>query len=167
VDTRYVIWGEAYHLFQSHPVLGIGMGNFREKYDPNVIHISSGAVDVHNLYLQLLTETGVIGLAVFLLLCGNLLKRHLKLMRQFPIGSLVYASSFAMLAVLLAVLIHGVVDFLFIGSTEFGAAFFIMLALCQSADRLIDSNKARAQYAPELRRRNTPFKAANSGAAAV
>jgi hypothetical protein len=49
-----------------------------------------------------------------------------------------------MLAALLSVLVHGFVDFLFIGSTEFGSAFVILLALSQRAEHLVDSPRARA-----------------------
>jgi O-antigen ligase len=137
VGERYLIWAEAWGIFVQHPVMGIGMGNFRDTYDPNAIGEEPGQVDTHNLYLQLLTETGVVGFIVFLVLAGHVLRRNIRNLRAFPYDSVGYASSFAALGAMLSVLIHGMVDFLFIGSTEFGAAFAVTLAISAAVDHRI------------------------------
>lgn len=134
VGERLLIWAQAWELFVEHPVTGIGLGNFRESYDPVAIAEDPGKVDAHNLYLQFLTETGIVGFAVFLFLAGHILRRNLRNLKRFPLESVGYASSYAALAAMLSVLIHGMVDFFFIGSTEFGAAFAIVLALSAAVD---------------------------------
>ncbi|WP_109488725.1 O-antigen ligase family protein [Occallatibacter savannae] len=134
VATRYLLWAEAGQMFLSHPVTGIGVGNFRESYDPEAVAEDPGKVDVHNLYLQLLTETGVIGFASFVVLSGHIFRRAARNLKQFPAHSVAYAVSYAALAGMLSVLIHGMVDFFFIGSTEFGAAFGTLLAIFAAID---------------------------------
>lgn len=135
VATRYLLWAEAGQMFVAHPVTGIGLGNFRETYDPAVVEEDPGKVDVHNLYLQLLTETGIVGLIVFLVLAGHVLRRASRNLKQFPATCVAYAVSYAAMAAMLSVLIHGMVDFFFIGSTEFGAAFATILAMFAATDR--------------------------------
>jgi O-antigen ligase len=129
VNTRYLIWDSAWGMFLQHPVLGIGMGNFRESYDPNTLGIEAGAVDVHNLYLQLLTETGVIGFGAFAALVASLFVKSFGNMKRYRRSSIEFMASYVEMAVISSVLIHGAVDFLFIGSTEYGAALMIVLAL--------------------------------------
>jgi O-antigen ligase len=69
------IWQVAWTIFKRHPLNGIGINNF-EAVEPHYA-LSSGTLSrveiitehphlVHNVYLQLLTETGIIGFAFFL-----------------------------------------------------------------------------------------------------
>lgn len=72
---RQDLWTVAWRVFDQHPVTGVGVGNFqvvepRYVLQPgNITHvtlISETPKIVHNVYLQLLAETGVIGLIAFL-----------------------------------------------------------------------------------------------------
>lgn len=59
-------------LFRSAPLLGIGTGNYPERYASDDYRFVSGRGDeprpLHNIYLQYATETGVVGLMTFLML---------------------------------------------------------------------------------------------------
>ncbi len=55
----------AWQLFLQNPIFGIGWGDFRTSVVGNVTHITE--LDTHNIYLQLLSETGVIGFIAFML----------------------------------------------------------------------------------------------------
>src|SRR5262249_46848070 len=70
---RLLFWGFASTLFLSSPVVGVGYGNFRALYD--IPGVASGIFDVHNLYLQLLAETGLIGFAAFLATIVHLMRK--------------------------------------------------------------------------------------------
>ncbi len=64
-NGRSRLWSWAIELIRREPWLGIGWGDFR-----TTIGGVSGIVselDVHNIYLQLLCETGVIGFTIFAL----------------------------------------------------------------------------------------------------
>jgi O-antigen ligase len=75
---RADIWTVAAHAFKRHPVAGIGAGNFtivEQQYAVDVNQNLPQAFDViqlhepvHNTYLQVATELGVIGLISFLLM---------------------------------------------------------------------------------------------------
>lgn len=77
---RSDLWHVAWRIFQDHPILGVGLNNFRAvsaDYTREAGQLKSVflLVDsphlVHNVYLQLLAETGVVGLGLFLCLMGG------------------------------------------------------------------------------------------------
>ncbi len=77
---RIDLWGAAWHGFRAHPWFGIGAGNFPHQVI-DLLQATPGVNDsaayiphigrvVHNSYLGMLTELGIVGLAIFLLLIG-------------------------------------------------------------------------------------------------
>jgi len=87
-DTRWEIWSAAVQVFLANPFLGAGINTFGDAYRDLGTTLSMGLIPhPHCVYLQALAETGVVGLAVFLLfLLGSLycmvkplwLRRHLR-----------------------------------------------------------------------------------------
>ncbi len=67
VVVRQQLNTSAIHLWRVSPIVGIGLGNFLVKL-PEALPIRSVYFlqPVHNIYLLLLSETGVVGLGVFL-----------------------------------------------------------------------------------------------------
>ena len=85
-DSPYgVIWHSAIDIIRDHPITGIGMGNFRlicpdSKYGPDDakgLGYSRCASHPHNIYLEWLTEGGIIGLTGFILAMFFVLRRLL------------------------------------------------------------------------------------------
>jgi O-antigen ligase len=75
-NGRSDLWTIAWEMFVDHPVQGVGLDQFRVESKEYVREVGNlEAVNlvvedphiVHNTYLQLLAETGIIGLALFLL----------------------------------------------------------------------------------------------------
>ena len=59
-NHRWTWWGEAWELFIDHPVLGVGAGSFGVAHKQ--VRVSElDAVEPHNLPLQFLAETGLVG----------------------------------------------------------------------------------------------------------
>lgn len=58
-NGRSGLYAFAYSQFLAHPVFGIGWGQFRENVVGTVTLMTE--LDTHNIYLQLLCETGMIG----------------------------------------------------------------------------------------------------------
>ncbi|MGH1477279.1 MAG: O-antigen ligase family protein [Geminicoccales bacterium] len=77
---RYgVIFVRAFDVWRDNPVTGVGLKNFRQTCDvPNFDH--KGPVDTwcfthpHNPYMELLAETGIVGLLLFFLMIGLVLR---------------------------------------------------------------------------------------------
>lgn len=66
---RFTLYEEAISLFLEHPLIGAGWSGFRFYYNTVVLGSDSfAASDVHNIYIQVLCETGIIGFSVFLLI---------------------------------------------------------------------------------------------------
>lgn len=60
-NGRIAIYEKAIELWKSNPIYGIGWGNFKYSISESIWY---SGFDVHNCYLQILCETGIIG-AVF------------------------------------------------------------------------------------------------------
>ena len=69
----------ALSIIKEHPFLGIGLGNFVWEIR-QMLHLLAGWLHqpVHNLYLLIAAETGLIGLVLFLMFIFQLLKRFIK-----------------------------------------------------------------------------------------
>jgi O-antigen ligase len=77
---RLLVWKGAVQNFIEAPILnklfGVGFGNFYTmKYSFRLLEGNNYASGGHNNYLHVLTETGIIGLMVFLILFGFILVR--------------------------------------------------------------------------------------------
>jgi O-antigen ligase len=70
---RFEILKTGLHIAASHPVLGVGIGGYREansRYAPQL-----GRLDAHNTYVSLAAEIGFPGLLLWLGLVGSVLAR--------------------------------------------------------------------------------------------
>ena len=63
---RIQIWLRGLDMIITNPVLGVGIGNYRsigDKYAPAGMDPIGSRIHLHNLYLQIAVETGLLGLA--------------------------------------------------------------------------------------------------------
>lgn len=67
-SSRTILISEGIRMFESSPMLGIGLDNFRfnQDYRKDGLYIVENYA--HNLFIQILAETGIIGLCLFLVL---------------------------------------------------------------------------------------------------
>lgn len=71
MSIRISMWDEAFDLFLKSPILGNGITSFRSYYE-----ISHWYVQCHCTYLQVLSETGIIGIVLLTRIIYNLLKER-------------------------------------------------------------------------------------------
>lgn len=64
-NGRTVIYENAINLWKNSKLIGIGWGNFKYSVPSNLWY---SGFDVHNCYLQLLCETGIVGAVIFYIL---------------------------------------------------------------------------------------------------
>ncbi len=66
VATRFVLWDVSWQMIESHPVLGVGMGDFTIEADKLIgdrwVETSTNS---HNVYLQVLATRGLLGFVPF------------------------------------------------------------------------------------------------------
>lgn len=109
---RFKLWGHALNYFMSHPLIGIGAFNFSDYYefDHNI------KLYVHNTYLEVLVESGIIGFIFYfsfiLLLVFSLIKSQLHIKKPYIVLTL---SAFLLQMISLSLMIN--------------EAFFVFLAL--------------------------------------
>lgn len=94
---RTDLWRVAWQIFTGHPLFGIGIGNI-QVIEPHyaltpggftrIQYIAETPQLVHNTYLQLLAETGIIGLAGFLVVTAMVLRSFLQALRTFEASGL-------------------------------------------------------------------------------
>ena len=87
INLRLQTWGEAWRLFLTHPLFGIGVGTFDE-----VVYRVPGTVAIRDFYfagwhaynvpLHILTEAGVLGLAAWVFLWYVVLKALVRAWRS-------------------------------------------------------------------------------------
>lgn len=124
---RLDIWQAAVVMFLNHPFLGVGYGNYRFLSANLVPYAEQGSLEAHNLYLEFLAETGLVGFLSFIALLGAFLFLSLKSMRERdPLSRII---AFGVCGAITATLIHGMVDYLFNISPQFGALFWLVLGL--------------------------------------
>jgi O-antigen ligase len=89
---RSEIWRIAWEVTQDHPIVGVGLDNFKVREPgyarrPGPLRYDKYIIDrphvVHNLYLQLLAETGVIGLVLFLVVAAGAMRAAWAAGRRF------------------------------------------------------------------------------------
>ncbi|MCX6021005.1 MAG: O-antigen ligase family protein [Chloroflexi bacterium] len=115
---RMAIWQAAAAMSSDHPVLGVGIGNFDAFY---LAYALRGWLDLpghaHNVYLTLLAETGVIGLAVYcaayLALAVSVLRAWRRALRpDAPADA--YPWAVGALGMLAALTLHNLLDSLYV-----------------------------------------------------
>ncbi|MFW6303577.1 MAG: O-antigen ligase family protein, partial [Candidatus Sumerlaeota bacterium] len=90
VTSRYIIFSGAIDIWKRHPVIGAGPMSFMTYFpyfrrpDYFLFEISHVTIFAHNLFLDVLAETGLLGLAAFLAFLGYLGWRALKIMHASP-----------------------------------------------------------------------------------
>lgn len=98
---RFEIWRISFSIFKKSPLVGTGIGLFMDRLP--VLEI--GPQYAHNCYLQILVETGIVGLLSFLLFLGTIITQGLvKIIRDFDELFLGLFSAF------IAFLIHSFFD---------------------------------------------------------
>jgi O-antigen ligase len=132
---RTDIWAVGWRMVEAEPVHGVGGGNFATSsihylLEPGVVRRDEFIVDepkvAHNIYLQVLAELGVVGLALFLtilgfsLLCGARAVRSFTRLQDARMELLSRAAIVALVAVLAA-------DFFV--SDQFSKQLWLLLAL--------------------------------------
>lgn len=119
---RVAHWVVALRLWERTPWLGIGPGNYAWLYpeiiqlDPYLVRWTEPLGHAHNIYLNVLAEGGLVGLAAFLLLWGIIGAWVLWLYRSAPAESWNRALILGVLGVLVHLSIHNFFDNLFVHS---------------------------------------------------
>jgi O-antigen ligase len=111
---RLAFWQAGYNMWNNNPLLGVGIGNYIEAYPK---YAAQGWETVlghaHDYYLNAAAETGVVGLAAYLVLLFNAFKQVGRSVRQAPPG-VWYGVALGFLGSLTALSVHNLVDNMYV-----------------------------------------------------
>jgi O-antigen ligase len=129
--SRLAIWGGAFTVFARSPVVGAGFGNLRPLMG-GLLGLPEGWMgDAHNLYLELLAESGLAGLIAFAFLIVFALRAARRCMRQSR-DEFAWLTGLAIFIAICGVLVHGTVDYLFHTTPQVAALFFLVLGILRA-----------------------------------
>lgn len=157
--ARLGAYKTGWEMFVHNPVTGVGLGSFYRRFldykvpdarfPKNYIRGSDSGMEAHSTYLQLLAETGVVGLGLFLAFNIAVLRQVARLVRHAPDGFLKglamgLASAFAALVVQNA-----------FNSQEYLKAYWVVVALVAGASECL-AERQRAGLTSATRPRQAP-----------
>ncbi len=126
--SRSELWRAAIRIWRSHPMLGIGPDQFRLNYAPYIGVTPDDRIRTHDIFIEALANTGVVGLLAMLFLLGSALWVQLRLLREKRLDSTSRWLAVALIVALVAYIGHGVLDY-FLWETGVSFMFFILLGL--------------------------------------
>ncbi|HWH10008.1 MAG TPA: O-antigen ligase family protein [Solirubrobacteraceae bacterium] len=104
-DGRTELWRIAWRIAEDHPLIGVGVNNFVAREQAYVLRVGSLehaqqlVIDdpkvVHNMYLQMLAETGIIGLTLFVTMIVALLRATYRAAQELERVGATDAATFA------------------------------------------------------------------------
>lgn len=150
-------WKSAVKMFREKPSLGFGPGTYQFQYAPfqelndkTVISTNFGdAGNAHSEFLMYLSETGIVGFTIFILLCLTLLHRGFSIYRKSPPGN-IKNLSLALLLSLSGILTHSLFNS-FLETDKIGIPFYLMAAAIVALDiQLKKDNSALSPASVQL-----------------
>ena len=98
---RYAIWEGAYNMFKDHPVLGVGLGQYKDNYQKKYILKKARErrlTHAHNNIMQMLAENGLVGCVGFLTLVFYIFGSNVRdfIKKRCPYSLIIVSSTFAL-----------------------------------------------------------------------
>jgi putative inorganic carbon (hco3(-)) transporter len=132
-QSRVPLMRGAVTIIADHPLLGSGLNNYENAiqiYDSSGEFTGFGLLPVvHNLFLLIAAEVGLLGLGAFLWLVAVLGRTGVRYLREQSIASLAAAVVAGLLAGGLASMLHQMVDFGLLGDPQLTYTFWFLAGL--------------------------------------
>lgn len=127
--SRPVLWQAAIDMWKTKPLLGIGPGQFRSEYPKYVSGVKpDDRIEVNNIFLEALVNTGITGLLAMVFLLTLALWFQFRLVRDRSLGQSARLLALGLLAAMVAYVVHGMLDF-FLWQNGVTFLFFAVLGL--------------------------------------
>lgn len=132
--VRLVIYSAAWKMFTASPMMGIGYGNFRDRFNSSTGTGPDDLWDAHSLYFKFLAETGTIGFLCFLGMIACVVRLAHRSWRQGS-DEMERLIGTALLGSVATVMVQGLVESL-IENPQFGSTLWFLFALLMAASAL-------------------------------
>ena len=146
VTERFLIWQSSINMIKDNPIMGVGLGNYKDKYQNEYIMPEAKEhyqMHAHNTYLHFWAETGLPGLCLFCAIFGYTLHwswRH----RQYVFGMILFSST-------LAILLYSMTDYTY-ASFSAMRVYWVIFGICLKGVDLIETRDNNTWNRDELRR---------------
>lgn len=140
-DDRPVLYAQAWHVFTTHPLLGVGPGGFlATNHDAGSLLIRRTYLHGHNVVLTIAAEDGIIGVLALLALTVALGLTVLAARRRLlAVGAHTENARLAVLAAgLVGIAVHGMVDVVYTNPLLIPLAWFLVGAVAGESARVLD-----------------------------
>ncbi len=98
LNYRTVIWTASLQSWKDQPVIGTGLGSLQDALSKNHVNYSGA----HSVYIEILTETGIIGLLLYLLLLISILN----LIMRTPFSEMIFLLSLFLIIIVAQIAQH-------------------------------------------------------------
>ena len=126
---RFEVWTSAINMFKDYPAIGVGIGQWRTKYEESyrLPSETQHLYHAHNNFIQLLSEVGILGLLGVLIFYGYIVIDNAKIWyrRRDPY------SLCAMIAVFSYVFVFGQIEYTLDNSSGIRLMYFILGTMLQ------------------------------------
>lgn len=144
IVERMANWQAAWGMFTDHPLLGVGIGNYGVMYPQYALEGWENTTGhAHNYYLNLLAETGIIGLTAYLLFwsvafvyAGKALARVKRAGQRYGVVS-DYGLVLGVIGTMVALSVHNLFDSLYVHSmaAQIGLSLGLIVAVAKIVDK--------------------------------
>ncbi len=129
-STRVALWRSTLGLLSHHPLTGAGLAGFKRALVPYRVATprpasTYDAIFPHNIVLNFWVETGLVGLVAFVWLLVQVVRTGIRGLRTDPFTR---AISIGVLGVVVAIVVHGMVDVPYFKNDQ-ALAFWAILGL--------------------------------------
>ena len=133
VLDRLIIWGVVRDVMAENPFFGVGLGNFRDAFFAREpwLHVELGysSLHAHNTYLEVLADTGWVGLLSYLAFIGMVARRLLVLWRACEADGAQAVFTLAAIGSLAAYIVFAMVDMLLLQNMHMLLVLVLTLGL--------------------------------------
>ena len=117
IIERFKLWETGYLMFKEHPVLGVGNGNYLRRYSDYInkyseLSLGRDEYAVHNTYIKVMAETGIIGIIPFIMVIIYFIKEIYHVFKK-PADSLAKDISLAFMCSIVSYLIQNISNEMF------------------------------------------------------
>jgi putative inorganic carbon (HCO3(-)) transporter len=138
--SRFTLARTALAIIKDHPFVGVGLNNYSlvsTQYGATVI---GPQFVVHNAYLLIAAETGLVGLAAFLSFLATLLIQAWRIIVQAP-NDIVWIVGVGIFSAFIAFATHGMVDYAMLSSPQVITQFWLLAGMSAALIQRIDKDE--------------------------
>ncbi|HEX6706032.1 MAG TPA: O-antigen ligase family protein [Albitalea sp.] len=148
VLDRLIIWGVVRDVMLDNPFFGVGLGNFRDAFfarEPWLhVELAYQSLHAHNTYLEILADTGWVGLCAYLAFLIGAVRR---LVRQWSLGGQP-ALTLAAVGSLAAYAVFAMVDMLLLQNMHLLLVLVLSIGLAQLDEAKRGTGPVAARASP-------------------